>query len=301
MNYKKAVFLAEMFLASWSLFSQTVRIDEAIGISARELGQRLNRGGKVAVLNFSSRWAQLSKYVIEELDNALVRENVLTVVDRRELDLVRQEQNFQMSGEVSDESAQRIGRLLGVQAIVSGSFEAIGKTHRFRVRTIAVETGSVVYSNSLTVKKDTVLTALTPPLYGTTSRDYNVVERIGIGLSYSVFGIGAWIYDDDYSEWGPGLTFSSSLSAFLGFFIGGVSAGGVSAGSLNGDWLKGALAGAGIGAGLVGIVGFVRGAFFTHTDKAVEVRVSSVPSWGIDVVADASHNMGLQISYRWQF
>jgi hypothetical protein len=64
---------------------------------------------------------------------------------------------------------------------------------------------------------------------------------------------------------------------------------------------KGASTGALIGVGIVGIVGFVRGAFFTHTDKAVKVRVSSLPSWGIDLVADASHNMGLQVSYRRQF
>jgi len=43
------------------------------------------------------------------------------VVDRQQLDLIRAELNFQMSGEVSDESAQSIGQMLGVQSIMSGT------------------------------------------------------------------------------------------------------------------------------------------------------------------------------------
>jgi TolB-like protein len=65
------------------------------------------------------------------------------VVDRRELDLIRQEERFQMSGEVSDESMQSIGKKLGAQIIVSGSLNAMGGAYRFRMRALNVETAVV--------------------------------------------------------------------------------------------------------------------------------------------------------------
>jgi hypothetical protein len=48
--------------------------------------------------------------------------------------------NLQLSGEVSDESAQRIGAMLGAQSIVSGALVNTGAWFRFRVNTINVET-----------------------------------------------------------------------------------------------------------------------------------------------------------------
>jgi TolB-like protein len=188
MNGKAIIVGVLLALLSVKVFPQAMSLDEAIKTTASELGQRimsnrvpnvslsnqsvgqtaaeirqqLTAQTKIAVLNFSSDWRELSTYVIDELNNAIVREGSLAVVDRQQLDLVRKEQNFQMSGEVSDESAQSAGKFLGAQSVLSGSFTLIGNTYRFRVRVIAVETGVVQYSNSIDIKKDNVLTALTP-------------------------------------------------------------------------------------------------------------------------------------------
>ena len=54
-----------------------------------------------------------------------------------------------MSGDVSDESAQAIGKLLGAQAIVSGTLTNMGTYHRFRIRVISVETGRIQTQVSL--------------------------------------------------------------------------------------------------------------------------------------------------------
>jgi formylglycine-generating enzyme required for sulfatase activity len=103
------------------------------------------------VLNFTSPAEQFSEYVLKELSDRLVNGRKLVVVDRTELDLIRQEENFQLSGEVSDESAQAIGRKLGAQLIVSGSIDTIGNVYRFRIRTLAVETAAVATSYSADV------------------------------------------------------------------------------------------------------------------------------------------------------
>jgi TolB-like protein len=100
-------------------------------------------GSKLAVLNIRSENTAISNYVLEELSAFLVNGRKLVVVDRSDLDLIRQEENFQLSGEVSDESAQRIGQKLGAQTIISGSMDLIGNYYRLRVRALEVETARI--------------------------------------------------------------------------------------------------------------------------------------------------------------
>jgi len=121
----------------------TVPLDRAIREAAQNIENNVPAGQKVAVLNFSSPTDQFSEYVIDELSIQLANGKKLVVVDRRELDLIRQEEQFQMSGEVSDESAQSIGKKLGAQIIVSGSLNAMGGAYRFRIRALNVETAVV--------------------------------------------------------------------------------------------------------------------------------------------------------------
>jgi TolB-like protein len=117
-------------------------LDGAIAASAEQLGTDL-AGRKVAVVAFGSGSEALSEYVMEELSRMLVNSRALTVVDRRELDLVREELRFQLSGEVSDESARSIGKMLGAEAVVSGSITDLGSVYRFSAKAIDVESAVV--------------------------------------------------------------------------------------------------------------------------------------------------------------
>lgn len=83
------------------------------------------------------------------------------MVDRRNLENIRQELNFQLSGDVSDETAQSIGKMYGAQAIISGEMTAIGDTYRMRVSAIAVETTQILGMINLDVVKDNRFAALT--------------------------------------------------------------------------------------------------------------------------------------------
>ena len=122
---------------------RTVLLDQAIRAAAENIENSVQIGQKIAVLNFSSPSEQFSAYVLEELSDQLVNGRRLVVVDRRELELIRQEENFQMSGEVSYESAQAIGKKLGAQLIVSGSLTAMGNAYRFRIRVLNVESAAI--------------------------------------------------------------------------------------------------------------------------------------------------------------
>jgi TolB-like protein len=123
--------------------SGSMTLDKAIHAAAENIENSVPEGQKIAVLNFFSPTEQFSAYVLEELSTRLVNGKKLVVVDRRELDLIRQEENFQMSGEVSDDSAQAIGKKLGAQLIVSGSLDSMGHLYRFRIRTLNVESAAV--------------------------------------------------------------------------------------------------------------------------------------------------------------
>ena len=134
--------------------SGPANLDAAIQQASKKINDTLPAGTKVALLNFTSGSDILSDYVIEEMSIALVDGRKLTVVDRKEIDLIRGEMNFQMSGEVSDESAQEIGKLLGAQSIVSGSLVNMGDTHRFRTKVINVNSAAIETSASISVADD---------------------------------------------------------------------------------------------------------------------------------------------------
>jgi TolB-like protein len=122
---------------------QAMSLDEVIVQAAKDMEARLSAGAKLAVLNFTSTAEAFSDYVIEELSGALVMNRKVTVIERKSLDLIRKEMNLQLSGDVSDDSAQAIGKQLGAQAIVTGSLTNLGGTYRFRVKVINVETARI--------------------------------------------------------------------------------------------------------------------------------------------------------------
>jgi hypothetical protein len=88
---------------------KVLSLDEAIQEAAAQMDMRLPATTKVALVSVGSSSAQLSEYIINRLEAALVGSRKLVVVDRANLDKVRVEQGFQLSGDVSDASAKAIG------------------------------------------------------------------------------------------------------------------------------------------------------------------------------------------------
>jgi len=190
---------------------QTVSLDNAINGAAGEFSSNLKRGSKIAVLAVRSDSARMSNYLIEELTSAIVSQRIYTVVDRAQLDLIQQEMNFQMSGEVSDSSAQAIGQKLGAQAIVTGTFELIGNYYRFRVRVIEVESAAILAIYSANVQYDQVVASLmgggrsssasssapsTPP--SSDYENFTTGQRWGTwALNWLVPGLGSYVVMKD--------------------------------------------------------------------------------------------------------
>jgi TolB-like protein len=164
---KKAfVFIVLACFFPVTAFTQNaLTLDAALNNSTSYFSGRIPADTKVVVLNFSSKWADLSDYVIEELMAYIVNEGKLTVVDRQNLETIRKEMDFQLSGDVSDETAQSIGKMLGAQTIISGSITAIGNAYRLRVRAISVETAQILGMQNVDVAQDSRIAALTGTAY----------------------------------------------------------------------------------------------------------------------------------------
>jgi len=118
-------------------------LDQAIADAAARIDQRIPAGSKIALLNFSSPSDRFSLYVLDELSANLLDSGKLIVVDRREIDLIRGEFDFQLSDEVGDDSMQSMGQMLGAQSIVSGSLTEIGGDYRIAIRVLNVQSAAI--------------------------------------------------------------------------------------------------------------------------------------------------------------
>lgn len=118
-------------------------LDSAIRETSNYLNQQLPKGNKLAILNIQSEFPALSEYIIDELIANTVNDRVFSVADRQQLNTIRAELDFQMSGEVDDDTAQALGRMAGAQIIISGAVSKIGDMYRLRVRALSVQTASI--------------------------------------------------------------------------------------------------------------------------------------------------------------
>ena len=130
-----------------------VSMDQAVAQTASVIRAKTPQNTKIAVVEFVSESANLSNYLMEELNFALLDEG-LSVIDRANLDAVRKEQNFQMSGEVDDESALSIGKFLGVDYVVTGQFRLTGAEYRLAVTLINVKSAERESAARLDVRND---------------------------------------------------------------------------------------------------------------------------------------------------
>jgi len=141
-------------------------LDQTLRNAAARLSSApgVERGSRIAVLSMRADPARLSNYLVDEMIVALmgVGGQGFTVVSRSdvELALVREQLDFDMSGEVDDQTAQHIGRFMGVQFIVAGEFEPLAGFFRFRARIIEVETAAIREIYAANVRSDDIIAYL---------------------------------------------------------------------------------------------------------------------------------------------
>jgi curli biogenesis system outer membrane secretion channel CsgG len=79
------------------------------------------------VLDMFGSDVDIGKGIADMIVTNLVREGTYSVIERKKLDQVLHEQNFQQSGRADPSSAVQLARLLGVDAIIIGSITQFGR------------------------------------------------------------------------------------------------------------------------------------------------------------------------------
>jgi len=149
-------------------YSQTnIPLDKAIQEIVDYLDTRLPAHSAVAVLNVKSDNHALSNYIIGELINTIINRKNFIPIDREHIDFIQNEQQFHLSGDVSDETAQAIGKILGAQTIISGEVIAINSKllqttiFQLAIKAISVETAALQGTVSKYFQNDKEIKAIT--------------------------------------------------------------------------------------------------------------------------------------------
>jgi hypothetical protein len=118
-------------------------LEKAVEKIAETFVERLPRGSSIAVLSMSG--TANAGQIIDELEFRLVEKGTdLKIVERRLLAQIRLEQGFQMTGDVSDESAVSIGYMLGANIVITGNVTNSGNKQRLTVKALDVKTAQIV-------------------------------------------------------------------------------------------------------------------------------------------------------------
>lgn len=209
MKMRKIIFTFMFSLISVAVsFSQSkgVTIDNALTQAAEKFSSSLKNKTTVAILGISSSYNELSEYMLGELTTDIVQLRKLQVVTRANLDVIKKEMNFQLSGEVSDETMQQLGAKTGAQTVISGTFKPLGTLYVLDIQAFDVTTATIQDTYRVNVVSDETLELLTKKkIVGTSGKiqanDYTAGERLGIGFQNILLGLGSY----RNGHWGDGI------------------------------------------------------------------------------------------------
>lgn len=84
------------------------------------------------------------------LSDELVRIDGITVVERKRIDRVIEEMDFQMSGWTDAKTVKAAGKMVNADCVITGSLDTLGATLYVTARMIEVESAKVLHSAKMT-------------------------------------------------------------------------------------------------------------------------------------------------------
>jgi TolB-like protein len=154
-----------LFICSLRSGIEAQTLDQRANELSQQIARNMETGQKrrIAVLEFTDLQGQVTnfgRYLSEELITRLYDSNKFKVVERQLLNKVIAEQKLSLTGVVDPDTAKRLGSVLGVDAIVSGTIADRGETLKVNARLIDTETGEVFSAAATEMVKDKEVLAL---------------------------------------------------------------------------------------------------------------------------------------------
>ena len=153
--------LLSCFCAPGATVGRDAGVNPADPAPANSEPSARNLTRKIAVLYFENHSSQLYDRFVHGMSDMLMTslgqaEN-LTVIERVQIDKAMENFRLELSGPIDAEAAVEVGKWLGADTIVLGSFSQFGRAYRIDARLIDAETGEVVVAQSVTGSEDGVI------------------------------------------------------------------------------------------------------------------------------------------------
>ncbi len=125
-------------------------LDEGVAQLANQISKSMQekQSKKIAIIDFSDlsgNVTALGQFLAEELTTQLftIAPGKFEVVERRQLLRLQEELALGQKGLIEEKSLKKMGQMLGVDAIVTGSMTDLGNTVKINARLIGVESAKV--------------------------------------------------------------------------------------------------------------------------------------------------------------
>jgi hypothetical protein len=118
-------------------------VEGALARAADDTLKNVPARSRIAIVYITAEDRSSTDYIAGELEFIWVRAG-FTIIDRSQLDRIRREQNYQYSGEVDDDTAVSLGKIIGADVIVTGRVDGEGNLRRLRLRALNTQTAQVV-------------------------------------------------------------------------------------------------------------------------------------------------------------
>lgn len=146
-------------VAKQSVLARPENLRTGLGLVANQLSEQDRSGPKrrIAVVDFSDINGQIlpaGSVIAELLIGELFRTGRYNIVERKLLSSVLEQHKLNMTGLVDESTARRVGKLLGVDYIVTGTVIDLGTSLNVNARTISIETGSIEATGSVDLSRD---------------------------------------------------------------------------------------------------------------------------------------------------
>jgi TolB-like protein len=140
-------------------------LDQRMGELSKQISDGLTENQKqtIAVVEFADLRGNVTdfgRFISEELITRLYQTKKFKVIERQLLNKVVAEQKLSLTGVIDKTSAQKLGSLLGVDAIASGTISDLGKTLKVNARLIGTSTAEVFAVAQTEITKDDSVMAL---------------------------------------------------------------------------------------------------------------------------------------------
>ena len=229
MKVKKIAALAAAILCPSLLFS--VDIETALQKTAEEFSSSMKKNTTIAIVGIASESQDLSDFMLDDLTLRFVQTKKVTVANRANLDAIKTEMNFQLSGEVSNDSIQQLGAMAGANVVIHGRFIPLGRKYSLTIQALNVSSAEVINICRYDIEENETLELL----LGSSHTERKIKNKkwsndlqIGIGASAAADGAkGFFIGVTNYNLYNFNNVFSLGFAESLCGSIGESGGGGI--------------------------------------------------------------------------